>query len=148
VLQPRHWGPTDMLIYWMLKYLLVSRPFVCLQMKPPLRREDGLVFWFPGNCCWPSPVVILSPEPRETHGNILLSHNSGSRTTTSVCRPGNLLLALVSTVKLGFGSHDHIFVLFKAFTVLKGGFFFEERRGLTTTGHSPSTGGVTRARIH
>jgi hypothetical protein len=42
-----------------------------------------------------------------------------------------LLLALVSTVVLGIGTHDRILVLSRLFCVLKFGPFFDERRDLT-----------------
>jgi hypothetical protein len=38
------------------------------------------------------------------------------------------------------GAHDPIFVLSRLLRGLKWGLLFEERRGLTTVGHSPSTG--------
>jgi hypothetical protein len=38
------------------------------------------------------------------------------------------------------GIHDHIFVPSRLLCVLKWGLIFEERRGLTAAGHSPSTG--------
>jgi hypothetical protein len=40
------------------------------------------------------------------------------------------------------GSHDHMFVLSWLLRVLRWG-LFDEKRGVTTTGHSSSTGGVT-----
>jgi hypothetical protein len=39
-----------------------------------------------------------------------------------------------------FGTHDHIFVLSTLLRVLKWGLLFDERRGLTVTGHSPFIG--------
>jgi hypothetical protein len=88
--------------------------------------------------------VMLGSAPCEIYDHIFLPHNSGSRATTSVCWSGNLLLALSAqsnSVSAPAGTHDHIFVLFETFPVLKRGFFFEERSSLTTNGHSPSTGG-------
>jgi hypothetical protein len=38
------------------------------------------------------------------------------------------------------GTHNHIFVLSRLLRVLKWGLLFDERRDMTTTGHSPSTG--------
>jgi hypothetical protein len=38
------------------------------------------------------------------------------------------------------GNHDHIFVLSRLLRILKWGFLFVERRGLTITGHSSSFG--------
>jgi hypothetical protein len=51
-----------------------------------------------------------------------------------------LLLVLASTVVLGIGIYDHIFVHSRLSRVLKRGLLFDERRGLTTTDHSPSIG--------
>jgi hypothetical protein len=51
---------------------------------------------------------------------------------------GKLLLALTSTVNLGVRFRH--FILSKILCVLKWGSFFDDRRGLTTTGHSPSNG--------
>jgi hypothetical protein len=45
------------------------------------------------------------------------------------------------------GNYDHIFVFPRLSPVLKWGLLFDNRRGLTTTGHSLSTG-VTRAGSH
>jgi hypothetical protein len=44
-----------------------------------------------------------------------------------------LLLALVSTVVLGYGSHVYIFYLFRPLCVLKWGLLFDDRK--ITTGH-------------
>jgi hypothetical protein len=47
-------------------------------------------------------------------------------------------------VVLGPGrTHYHLFVLSRFLCVLKWSLLFDKRRGLTTTGHSPSTGGMT-----
>jgi hypothetical protein len=55
-----------------------------------------------------------------------------------------LLLALASIVVLDVGPHrdsnDHIFVLSRLLRVLKCGLLFDERRRLTSSGHSTSTG--------
>jgi hypothetical protein len=55
-------------------------------------------------------------------------------------KSSKLLLALASPVVLIFRPLDHIFVLATLLRVLKWDLLFEERRGLTTTDHSPSTG--------
>jgi hypothetical protein len=59
-------------------------------------------------------------------------------------RSGKLLLALVSTVKLGFGSRWETSPYFFIFPHLKvfwnGALVFDERTGLSTAGHSPSPG--------
>jgi hypothetical protein len=65
----------------------------------------------------------------------MLGEREGAK--SEVSQSSILLLALVSTVSLGFG---RAFVLSKT-CVLKWGFLFNKRRGLTTTGHSPSSGG-------
>jgi hypothetical protein len=92
--------------------------------------------------------VILGSTPCKIHDHSFLPHNSRSRAPTSVCWSGNLLLALSaeSNSVLGpAGTHDHMFVLFKPFPILIRGFFSEERTGLTTTGHAPSTESDSRS---
>jgi hypothetical protein len=51
-------------------------------------------------------------------------------------KSSKLLLVLASTVVLGIGTHDHIFVLSVLLRVLKWGLLFDEKRAVTTTGHS------------
>jgi hypothetical protein len=43
------------------------------------------------------------------------------------------------SVSAPFGTHDHIFILYRLLRVLKRGLLFDER-ALNSTGHSPSTG--------
>jgi hypothetical protein len=68
--------------------------------------------------------------------------NAWSFTFTPAIYPvqsSRLLLALASTVILGFGprrTHGHIFVLSRLLGVLIWGLLFDERREVTPTGHS------------
>jgi hypothetical protein len=50
-------------------------------------------------------------------------------------QPSKFLLVLASPVILGFG---HIFVLSRSLRGLKWGLLFDERRGVTNSGHSLS----------
>jgi hypothetical protein len=64
-------------------------------------------------------------------------------THLSLVLSSKFLLALASTSVLDFGplgTHDHIFVISRLSGVLNWGLLFDDRWGLTTTGHSPSTG--------
>jgi hypothetical protein len=58
-----------------------------------------------------------------------------------------LMLALASTILISgpVGAHDHIFVFLRFLRVLKWDFLSDEKRDLTTAGHSST--GATRVSL-
>jgi hypothetical protein len=62
------------------------------------------------------------------------------RRESSPIQTNKLLLALDSTVVLGFGTHDQSFVLCRLLHILKGGLLFHEKRDLIAIDHTPLLG--------
>jgi hypothetical protein len=76
-------------------------------------------------------------------GELIMCPNRDGSPLTASITSGKLLL--VSPAQSFFVSgpidtHGHIYVLTRLLHVLKWGLLFDERRGLTTTGHSPAIG--------
>jgi hypothetical protein len=100
---------------------VLSKTFTCFEMEPPPRQAK--VFHY----CWSLPLYWGWRDC--THTN--------THSPANCCWPSPAQSILVSGP---IGTRDHIFVLSRLLCVLKWGLLFAERRGLTTTVHSPSTG--------
>jgi hypothetical protein len=61
-----HWAPSGP----MTKFLFVSRPFMCLEIGSPLRREEGFVFLSRRHIC----CTVVSHECTLTHAESRWGH--------------------------------------------------------------------------
>jgi hypothetical protein len=114
-----------------------------LYLCPP---DDRVVQLYPQA---PGSLFVAFYDSQDYGGGFLTRPHTGrlplQSSSLNCCWPSPAQSSLVSCP---FGTHGHIIVLSRLLRVLKWGHYLEERRGLTTTGYSPSTGEWLLALTH